>query len=71
MDKRLSLKKELLCELGSEEMGLLAGGTPGTLNSCNTIVCITIFTCAGPACIVNTFDIRCVRTLQESICICA
>jgi hypothetical protein len=67
--KRLSLKREVLGELKSDELSLVAGGTTTTLGSCNPTICITIFTCNPTICVIS-LDPDCIRTLQESICIC-
>jgi hypothetical protein len=66
--KRLSLTRETLGDLGSDELSLVAGGTTRTLGSCNYIVCVTIFSCA-PTCI-GSVDPSCITSLQPSICIC-
>jgi hypothetical protein len=75
--KRLALRREVLGDLRSDELSLVAGGTT-TLDSCDPTFCI--FTLPDPGCLtlgtcnptvcVRTIDPDCIRTLQESICIC-
>ena len=74
--KKLVLKRHVLGDLRSDELVQVAGGTTATLQSCNLLICVRTARTLENTCNIcyqslnECLTDRCVRTLQDSECVC-